>query len=76
MGDYNMASKKTATRSAPDKSRKAKEFQELMERARDEIATLLKQERVGNLTGRELQTGLKELQEHMKRMLAFKKAPL
>jgi acyl-CoA reductase-like NAD-dependent aldehyde dehydrogenase len=71
-----MASKKTATRSASDRSRKAKEFQELMEKARDEIATLLKQEKARALTGRELQTGLEELQENMKRMLAFKKAPL
>jgi acyl-CoA reductase-like NAD-dependent aldehyde dehydrogenase len=71
-----MASKKTATRSAPDRSRKAKEFQELMEKARDEVATLLKQEKARDLTGRELQTGLEELQENMKRMLAFKKAPL
>ena len=71
-----MASKKTATRSAPDKSRKAKEFQELMEKARDEVATLLKQAKARTHTGRELKTGLEEVQEHVKRMLAFKKAPL
>jgi hypothetical protein len=71
-----MASKKTATKSAPDKSRKAEEFDELLKRARYEVATLLKHENAETLTGRELKTGLKEVQEQMKRMLAFKKAPL
>jgi hypothetical protein len=71
-----MAAKKTATRIASDKPRRTKELRELLEKARDEVATLLKHEKAGTLTGRKLMTGLQEVEEHVKRMLAFKKAPL
>jgi hypothetical protein len=77
MGDYNMAAKKkNATRRASDKPSKRKEFLELLEKARGEVTTLLKREKAGTLTERELQTGLVELRQDVRRMLAFKKAPL
>ncbi len=71
-----MASKKPATKSASGKSLRAEEFDEFLKRARVEVATLLRQEKAGTLTGRALKTGLKEVREQMKQMLAFKKAPL
>jgi hypothetical protein len=75
MGDCNMAAKKkTATRRAADKPRKANALREPLKGAKAELANLLQHEKAGRLTGPLLKTGLKEVKEHLKRVLAFKKA--
>jgi hypothetical protein len=75
MGDQDMAAKKkTATRRASVKPLKANELRKLLKKARDELAELLQHEKAGRLTDRELETGLKEVEEQVQRILAFKNA--
>ena len=66
-----MASKKVTTRKASDKRLKAKELRELAKKARGEVAKLIKRDLAGTITGPELQTGLKELEQNLKRMSSF-----
>jgi hypothetical protein len=66
-----MASKRVTTRKAPDKRLKAKELRELAKKARGEVAKLIKRDLAGTITGPELQTGLKELEQNLKRMSSF-----
>ena len=66
--------KKTAVKRASDKHRKTQELHELLQKAQGELTGLLILERGGRLTNRKLETGLKEIQHDVKRMLAFKKA--
>jgi hypothetical protein len=67
-----MASKKkTFTRRESDKRREAKTVLELSRRAEAEVAKLLKRNQAGTLTKVELDTGLEEVEERLKRMLSL-----
>jgi hypothetical protein len=66
-----MASKRGRTRKSPDNQKKAKEALELSASARAEIAKLLKQGEEGTITRLEMETGLEEVDERLKRILAF-----
>lgn len=66
-----MASKRRRTRKTSDKQKKAKEAIELSASARAEIAKLLKDEQQGNITRLEMETGLEELDESLKRLMIF-----
>ncbi len=55
--------------SSAAKRRMAKQALRLSEEARTEVATLLKQQRAGTITGKELQIGLEEVIDNLKRML-------
>jgi hypothetical protein len=66
-----MAAKKGYTRKTSDKQKQAKEALELSASARAEIARLLKDGRKGTITRLEMQTGLEEVDERLKRILAF-----
>jgi hypothetical protein len=75
MGDCDMAAKKKiAARRASDKPRKANELRQSLKKARDEIANFVQHKKAGRLTDRQLKTGLKEVEGHLERVLAFKKA--
>ena len=72
-----MASKRIATRRRSDKRKKARAaYRVFIRRAQAEVARLLRQNRAGTITRRELQTGLKEVKRDLRRMLAHKKALL
>lgn len=67
-----MASKKPGrSRKSPDKQILAKETLELSASARAEIAKLLKDEQKGTITRAQMETGLEEVDERLKRILAF-----
>ena len=66
-----MASKRVRTRKSPDKQKVAKETLELSASARAEIAKLLKAGQKGTITRLEMETGLEEVDERLKRILAF-----
>jgi hypothetical protein len=66
-----MASKRVTTRKASGSRLKAKELRELAKKARGEVAKLLKRELAGTITAPELQTGLKELEQNLKRIGSF-----
>jgi hypothetical protein len=66
-----MASKRRGTRKSPDKQKVAKEALELSASARAEIAKLLKDGEKGTITRLEMETGLEEIDERLKRILAF-----
>ena len=66
-----MASKRGRTRQSPDKQKKAKEALELSASARAEIARLLKEEQDGKITRLEMETGLEEIDERLKRLMIF-----
>ena len=64
-----MASKRPPQRSGSDKRKKAKEALELSASARAEIAKLLKEGQDGNITRLEMETGLEEIDERLKRLM-------
>ena len=66
-----MASKRNRTRKSSDKQNKAKEALELSASARAEIAKLLKDDQEGTITRAQMETGLEEVDERLKRILAF-----
>ena len=66
-----MASKRGRARKSPDKQKVAKEALELSASARAEIAKLLKDGQRGTITRLEMETGLEEVDERLKRILAF-----
>ena len=66
-----MASKRGRTRKSPDKQKVAKEALELSASARAEIAKLLNDGQQGTITRLEMETGLEEVDERLKRILAF-----
>jgi hypothetical protein len=66
-----MASKRGRTRKSPDRRKKAQEALELSASARTEIAKLLKDGQEGTITRLEMETGLEEVDERLKRILAF-----
>lgn len=64
-----MAAKKTAASKAVAQRRRAQSALKLSEKARIEVATLLKKQRAGTISGEELETGLEEVVDNLKRML-------
>lgn len=66
-----MASKRGRTRKSPDKQKVAKEALELSASARAEIARLLKEEQDGKITRLDMETGLEEIDERLKRLMIF-----
>ena len=65
------AKKRGRTKTASDKQKKAKEAIELSPSARAEIAKLLKDEQEGKITRLEMETGLEEIDERLKRLMIF-----
>ncbi len=63
-------------KSKKEKRRKAKAALRLTERAQAELAKLLKRDQAGTITRAELETGLEEIDEDLKRMLRFVRASL
>jgi hypothetical protein len=61
--------KKADTSKAVEKRRMAQRALRLSEKARGEVARLLKQQRSGAITGEELEIGLEEVVDNLKRML-------
>ena len=66
-----MASKRARKKKSPDNQKKALEALELSASARAEIAKLLKDGQEGTITRLEMETGLEEVDERLKRILAF-----
>jgi len=66
-----MASKRSRKKKSSDKQKKAKEALELSASARAEIARLLKEEQDGKITRLEMETGLEEIDERLKRLMIF-----
>ena len=65
----NMASKKNVARRGSGKRRDAEIVLELSRRAKAEVTRLLKDNRGGTVGRRELDTGLKEVEQRLKRMM-------
>ena len=66
-----MASKRTVARRGPDKGREAETVFKLSQRAQTEVAKLLKRNQSGTITQAQMETGLEEVEERLKRMLAM-----
>ncbi len=66
-----MASKRGRTKKTSDKQKKAQEALELSAKARAEIAKLMKDEQEGKITRLEMETGLEEIDERLKRLMIF-----
>ncbi len=66
-----MASKRTVVGRGSDKRRKAETVLKLSKRAKGEVAKLLKRNQAGTITRVQLETGLEEVEERLKRMLGF-----
>ena len=66
-----MASKRARKKKSSDKQKIAKEALELSANARAEIAELLKEEQDGKITRLEMETGLEEIDERLKRLMIF-----
>jgi len=66
-----MASKRGRKKKSSDKQKKAQEAIELSANARAEIAKLLKEEQEGNITRLDMETGLEEIDERLKRLMIF-----
>ena len=66
-----MASKRGRRKKSADKQTVAQEALELSASARAEIARLLKEEQDGKITRLEMETGLEEIDERLKRLMIF-----
>jgi hypothetical protein len=66
-----MASKRTAARNGSDKHREAEAVLKLSRRAKAEVTKLLKRNQAGTITREQLDTGLEEVEERLKRMLGM-----
>jgi len=66
-----MTSKRGRKKKSSDKQKKAKQAIELSASARAEIAKLLKEEQDGNITRVDMETGLEEIDERLKRLMIF-----
>ena len=66
-----MASKRTVTRRGSNKRREAETVLKLSRKAKAEVAKLLTRNRAGNITRAKLQTGLKEVEQKLKKMTFF-----
>jgi hypothetical protein len=60
---------KTDASKSAEKRRMAKTALRLSEKARGEVARLLKEQRAGSITGEQLELGLEEVIENLQRML-------
>ena len=65
------ARKKKSSDKQKDKQKIAKETLELSASARAEIAKLLKDDQEGTITRSEMETGLEEVDERLKRLMIF-----
>lgn len=66
-----MRSKRTVRSYRSDKRREAKTVLVLSHRAKAEVAKLLRRDQAGTITRKQLKTGLKEVEERLKRMLGM-----
>ncbi len=66
-----MAAKRGRKKKSSAKQKKAQEAIELSASARAEIAKLLKDEQDGKITRLEMETGLEEIDERLKRLMIF-----
>jgi hypothetical protein len=66
-----MATKRAAKKSVKKAAKKGARKKNVMQRARQEIRELLKQEQAGTLTRRELEAGLKEIEKYLEVMDVF-----
>jgi len=66
-----MASKRGRKKKSSDKHKIAKEALELSANARAEIVKLLKEDKEGTITRTEMDTGLEEVDERLKRLMIF-----
>jgi hypothetical protein len=72
-----MTSKRTGARRRSNRRVKARPSLKVLAKiAKAEVTRLLKRNRAGTITRRELQTGLKEVKGDVTRILAFKRALL
>jgi hypothetical protein len=63
-----MASRRTITRSEPHQGRELQRLWKLQRRAQSEVARLLKRNQTGTITRVQLQSGLKEVRDWLKRI--------
>jgi hypothetical protein len=66
-----MASKRTVKRRGSDKRREAETVLMLSQRAKAEVAKLLRRDQAGTITRKQLKIGLEEVEERLKRMLGM-----
>ena len=66
-----MAAKRARKKKSSDKQKKAQEALELSASARAEIARLLKDGQDGKITRLDMETGLEEIDERLKRLMIF-----
>ncbi len=66
-----MASKRTVTRRGSNKRREAETVLKLSRKAKAEVAKLLTRNQAGTITRVKLDTGLKEVEQKLKRMTFF-----
>jgi hypothetical protein len=66
-----MAPRRTDERRGSDKRRDAKDVLRIARRARAEVAKLLRRSRAGTITQLELDAGLKEVKQELKRTMFF-----
>ena len=59
--------RKAAKKATPGKAKRGtiKSRKEVMEKAKKQLRVLLEQDKAGNLTRKDLQSGLKEIRRHM-----------
>jgi len=66
-----MRSKRTVQSNRSDKRREAETVLMLSHRAKAEVAKLLKGDQAGTITRKQLKTGLKEIDERLRRMVGM-----
>jgi hypothetical protein len=66
-----MASKRTVGTRGSEKRREAETVLKVSRRAKAEVAKLLKRNQDGTITRAQLETGLEEVEEQLKRMLGM-----
>jgi hypothetical protein len=66
-----MASKRTVGTRGSEKHREAEAVLKLSQRAKAEVAKLLKRDQAGTITRAKLDTGLEEIEERLKQMIHF-----
>jgi hypothetical protein len=66
-----MASKRTVRSNKSDKRREAETVLMLSRRAKAEVVQLLRRDQAGTITRKQLQTGLEEVDERLRRMVGM-----
>lgn len=70
--EVEMASKRGTTKRGPgDRGTTKSELKRLSREAKTEVTRLLQRSRAGSITGAELDTGLREVRDQLKRMRVF-----